>query len=90
MRLTCFFLLTAIWLTAFTPSVSMAAAKAPKQWSVQETVAQALGRSPAIRREEEAINMQRQNVRQARAGYLPKLDVQASGGAATLPVSRNE
>lgn len=90
MRLTGFFLLAALWLVAYTPCESMAAAKAPKQWTVQQTVTQALGRSPAIKREEEAINMQRQNVRQAKAGYLPKLDVQASGGAATLPVSRNE
>lgn len=87
-----FFLLASLWLAALTPAESMAAAKvpAPGQWTVRQTVTQALGRSPAIKREEEAINMQRQNVRQARAGYLPKLDVQASGGAATLPVSRNE
>lgn len=79
--------LALLWLPAVSGG---AAAKEPEQWTLRDTVSQALSHSPAVKREEEAVNMQKQNVRQARAGHLPKLDVQASGGAATLPVSRNE
>lgn len=86
------FLLAFCWLSASAPCASGAAAKtqAAKQWTLQDTINQALSHSPAVKREEESVKMQRQNVRQAKTGYLPKLDVQASGGAATLPVSRNE
>ncbi len=84
--------LAQLWLSASAVAGGGAAAKAarPEQWTLRDTVSQALKHSPAVKREEETVNMQKQNVRQARAGYLPKLDVQASGGAATLPVSRNE
>ena len=84
------FLLPFFWLSAPCESGAAAKAQPARQWTLQDTISQALSHSPAVKREEEAIKMQRQNVRQAKAGYLPKLDVQASGGAATLPVSRNE
>lgn len=86
------FLLAVFWLFASAPCAGGAAAKIHpgKQWTLNDTVRRALNHSPAVKREEEEIKMRSQNLRQAKAGYLPKLDVQASGGAGTLPVSRNE
>lgn len=86
------FLLAFFWLSVSAPCASGAAAKEQpaRQWTLQDTISQALNHSPAVKREEEAVKIKSQNVRQEKAGYMPKLDVQASGGAATLPVSRNE
>ena len=59
-------------------------------WTARDSVAAALDHAPNLRSEKEKVRMQQQNVRQAKAGHLPRVDVEASGGAATLPVSRHD
>ena len=61
-----------------------------REWTLQDTIQQTINYSPEIRREQETVIMQQQNVKQAKAGRLPKADIEVSGGTATLPVSRNE
>lgn len=65
-------------------------AKHERAWTVQDTISHSLNHSPAMKRDYEAVNRSRENVKQARSGYYPKVNVEASGGASTLPVSRNE
>lgn len=59
-------------------------------WTARDSVAAALAHAPNLKSEKEKVHMQKQNVRQAKAGHLPRVDVEASGGAATLPVSRHD
>lgn len=59
-----------------------------KVWTLRDTVDSALRYSPSLKSEAESVRMQQETVKEAKAGHLPRLDVQARGGAATLPVSR--
>lgn len=59
-----------------------------RKWTVQDTIKAAIAYSPVVKREEEAVMVQRENVNYAKSGHLPRVDVEASGGAATLPVSK--
>lgn len=61
-----------------------------KTVKVIDSVKAALGHSPSLKAEGHAMKAQKHTVREAKSGYLPKLDVEGQTGAGTLPVSRNE
>ncbi len=61
-----------------------------REWTLADTISSALDYSPSVRREEEAVQAAKEDVRQAQAGHLPRVEVEASTGASTLPVSRYE
>lgn len=58
----------------------------PKAWSVSDTVSAAMNYSPVVKSRLEGVRMAEESVRQAKAGHLPRVDVEASTGASTLPV----
>ena len=61
-----------------------------QEWTLEDTVSSAINYAPSVKREQEGVRMAEENVRQAQAGHLPRVDVQASTGASTLPVSKYE
>lgn len=63
-------------------------AEKPKKVSAADSVRAALAHSPALKSEGHAMKAQKHSVREAKAGYLPKLDIEGQTGAGTLPVSR--
>ena len=84
---------TALSILAFAGFASAAPhnEKADRQeWTLEDTVSSAINYAPSVKREQEGIRMAEENVRQAQAGHLPRVDVQASTGASTLPVSKYE
>lgn len=89
----CLIILGAVGILALAHAQECAAKPKPRPkqeavWTLQDTINHSLSHSPAMKRDQEAVNMARENVRQAKAGHYPKVDVEASGGASTLPVSR--
>lgn len=64
--------------------------KHERAWTVQDTISHSLNHSPVMKRDHEGVNRAKENVKQAKSGHYPKVNVEASGGASTLPVSRNE
>lgn len=84
---------TALSILAFAGFASAAphSEKADRQeWTLEDTVSSAINYAPSVKREQEGVRMAEENVRQAQAGHLPRVDVQASTGASTLPVSKYE
>lgn len=64
--------------------------KHERAWTIQDTISHSLNHSPVMKRDHEGVNRAKENVKQAKSGHYPKVNVEASGGASTLPVSRNE
>lgn len=71
--------------------ISAAADKKPakkQEWTMKDTVNSALGYSPQVKSRREGVAAAREGLNQARAGHLPRVDVQARTGFGSLPVSK--
>ena len=62
----------------------------PREWTLEQTVQSSLDYSPALKSRDEDTKIAREGVVQARAGHLPKVNVEASTGGSTLPVAKYE
>lgn len=87
-----FLLIPLVALLTLSPAAHAKSAKrTPKQdvqWTLKDTVSAALNYSPTLKARQEAVNVAREGVNQAKAGHLPKVDVQGQTGFGSLPVSK--
>lgn len=80
-------------LVFFTPPCAAPAKnkKAPKrEWTVEQTISAALDYSPALKARAEEAEAARQDVKMAKSGYLPRLDVEGRTGFGSLPVAKDD
>lgn len=62
----------------------------PREWSLEQTIRSSLDYSPALKSRDEETKIAEEGVVQARAGHLPKVNLEASTGGSTLPVAKYE